>query len=151
MEMRLHNNYLWLEYMLAWKSQQWWPLPPLATAMDRWQQKAKINDHLLRMRVLAQVDAIPEPIRKPRPGLLPLLLEVTVPVEGLAKAKRASLDLVVVLDVSCGASASREMKNKRLGLLHQAMNFILKKLSYKDRLAIIHVDQSGDCAELQKV
>ncbi|CAD6264360.1 unnamed protein product [Miscanthus lutarioriparius] len=147
---RLYNNYLWLEYMLSWKSQQRWPLPPIATAMDRRQRQATTDDPLLRMRVLAQVNAIPEPIRKPRRGLLPVLVEVTVPVEGLAKAKRASLDLVVVLDVSCKASATREMKKKRLELLHQAMNFILKKLSYKDRLAIIHVDQSGDCAKLQK-
>ncbi|XP_066350375.1 uncharacterized protein [Miscanthus floridulus] len=148
---RLHNNYLWLEYMLSWKSQQRWPLPPIATAMDRRQQRATTDEPLLRMRVLAQVNAIPEPIQKPRRGLLPVLVEVTVPVEGLAKAKRASLDLVVVLDVSCEARANREMKKKRLELLQQAMNFILKKLSDKeDRLAIIHVDQSGDCAKLQK-
>lgn len=156
METRLHNDYLWLEHMLSWKSQQRWPLPPLAATddMDRQQRQGTTDEPLLRARVLAQVKDVPEPVQKHGPGpVLPVLVEVTVPVEGLAKAKRASLDLVVVLDVCRGASTGREMVNdKRLGLLYQAMNFILRKLSYKDRLAIIQVDQSGDYgAELQKV
>nr|XP_034598926.1 uncharacterized protein LOC117859854 isoform X2 [Setaria viridis] len=131
METRLHNNYLWLEYMLSWRSHQWWPLPPLT--MDKKQDSA--NDPLLKLRILAKVDGIQEPIGKNH-GCLPVLVQVTAPVEGLAKVKRTPLDLVAVLDVGCG---SRAMKKKRLQLLNKAMEFIMTKLTRNDRLAIVPV------------
>lgn len=35
MEQRLRNNNFWLEYMLSWRSHQWWPLPSLKQAALR--------------------------------------------------------------------------------------------------------------------
>jgi hypothetical protein len=133
--------------------------PVVATAATSHGQGAAVatttttnDDPILRMGVRAKIDAISEPVRKHGPAgeHVPVLVEVTVPMEGLAKVKRASLDLVLVLDVS-SSGASMETKNKRLVLLDQAMKFIRSKLSsYMDRLAIIQVE-SGDCVKLHKV
>ncbi|KAL6650241.1 hypothetical protein ACP70R_009166 [Stipagrostis hirtigluma subsp. patula] len=131
MEARLHNNYLWLEYMLSWRSHQWWPLPPLT--MDK--KTATIKDPLLQLKLLAKVDTVPEPIQNPQRSL-PVLVHIMVPVEGIAKEKRAPLDLVAVLEVSCGG---KETKMRRLMMLNKAMGLVMEKLNHNDRLAIIPV------------
>ncbi|CAM0884709.1 unnamed protein product [Alopecurus aequalis] len=137
METRLYNNYLWLEYMLSWQSHQQWqlPLPPLF--MD--QQPSAAGDHVLRTGVFA---AIPETFQKG--GLaspLAVLVRVVVPKSALAKVKRAPVDLIAVLDATCGCTEPTRIKK----LLVKATDVVMKKLGDKDGLAVIHV-QSADSA-----
>jgi hypothetical protein len=122
MEIRLYNNYMWPEYLLSWKSHQWWqlPLPPLF--MDKLDTD---DDPLLRLRVMAKVDDIP----KDKKGL-PVLVRVMAPEVGLAKAKRAPVDVVVVLD-------TEKKTKKKVELLIKAMEVIMDKLGHQDRIAII--------------
>jgi ribosomal protein S20 len=90
---------------------------------------------------LAKTDTVPAPIRKPELGL-PVLVHVMAPLlEELEEEKRRlPLDLVAVLDVRCGGNKTMERKLK---VLNKAMGFIMKRLSHKDRLAIIPVRSTG--------
>ncbi|XP_047084083.1 uncharacterized protein LOC124695262 [Lolium rigidum] len=127
METRLYNNYMWPEYLLSWKSHQWWqlPLPPLF--MDKLDTE---DDPLLRLRITANVDDIP----RHKKGL-PVLVQVMAPEVGLAKAKRAPVDVVALLDTEKKTKKKRE-------LLIKAMEVIMDKLGHQDRIAIIPV-QTG--------
>ncbi|VAI41030.1 unnamed protein product [Triticum turgidum subsp. durum] len=145
MEIRLYNNYLWLEYMLSWKSHQWWQLPLPLMFME---------DPFLRLRIYAKVDnasTVPAAAEHPRAGL-PVLLRIVAPAAGLAKAKRYPVDLVAVLDVSDEAGhqtdddekveEEEEKTRRRMGQLKEAMKLVMDKLSHKDRLAIVPVQSS---------
>jgi hypothetical protein len=93
---------------------------------------------LLRLQVMAKVESIPVPTSKgddeqKADGRIPVLVHVMAPVEGLAKEKRAPIDLVTVIDISC----EEETMNKRLDLLNKAMEFLFQKIGHIDRLAII--------------
>ncbi|KAM3317935.1 hypothetical protein ACQJBY_035580 [Aegilops geniculata] len=145
MEIRLYNNYLWLEYMLSWKSHQWWQLPLPLMFME---------DPFLRLRIYAKVDnasTVPAAAEHPRAGL-PVLLRIVAPAAGLAKAKRYPVDLVAVLDVSDEAGhqtdddekveEEEEKTRRRMGQLTEAMKLVMDKLSHKDRLAIVPVQSS---------
>uniref|UniRef100_A0ACD5XNH1 Uncharacterized protein n=1 Tax=Avena sativa TaxID=4498 RepID=A0ACD5XNH1_AVESA len=122
MEIRLYNNYMWPEYLLSWKSHQWWqmPLPPLF--MDKLHTD---DDPLLRLSNTAKVDYVP----KHKKGF-PVLVRVVAPEVGLAKVKRAPVDVVAVLD-------TEEKTKKKLELLIKAMDVIMDKLGHQDRIAII--------------
>uniref|UniRef100_A0ACD5WZL3 Uncharacterized protein n=1 Tax=Avena sativa TaxID=4498 RepID=A0ACD5WZL3_AVESA len=122
MEIRLYNNYMWPEYLLSWKSHQWWqlPLPPLF--MDKLYTE---DDPLLRLRNTAMVDYVP----KNKKGF-PVLVRVVAPQVGLAKVKRAPVDVVVVLD-------TEKKTNKKLEMFIKAMDVIMDKLGHQDRIAII--------------
>ncbi|KAM0891711.1 hypothetical protein ACQ4PT_026197 [Festuca glaucescens] len=126
METRLYNNYMWPEYLLSWKSHQWWqlPLPPLF--MDKLDTE---DDPLLRLRITANVDDIP----RHKKGL-PVLVHVMAPEVGLAKAKRAPVDVVALLDTEKKTKKKRE-------LLIKAMEVIMDKLGHQDRIAIIPVQE----------
>jgi hypothetical protein len=91
---------------------------------------------------MAKADGIPVPISK---GLVAVLVHVMAPVEGLAKEKRAPIDLVTVIDISC----EKETMNKRLDLLNKAMEFLFQKLGHIDRLAIICGQQSAQAEQAQ--
>jgi hypothetical protein len=91
---------------------------------------------------MAKADGIPVPINK---GLVAVLVHVMAPVEGLAKEKRAPIDLVTVIDISC----KKETMNKRLDLLNRAMEFLFQKLGHIDRLAIICGQQSAHAEPAQ--
>uniref|UniRef100_A0ACD5TX70 Uncharacterized protein n=1 Tax=Avena sativa TaxID=4498 RepID=A0ACD5TX70_AVESA len=129
MEIRLYNNYMWPEYLLSWKSHQWWqmPLPPLF--MDKLHTD---DDPLLRLSNTAKVDYVP----KHKKGL-PVLVRVVAPEVGLAKVKRAPVDVVAVLD-------TEKKTKKKLELLIKAMDVIMDKLGHQDRIAIIIPFQTAD-------
>uniref|UniRef100_J3MI92 VWFA domain-containing protein n=1 Tax=Oryza brachyantha TaxID=4533 RepID=J3MI92_ORYBR len=136
METRLHNNYLWLEYLHSWWSHQWWQLPLQPRFMEKHQPEEAadyMDDPLVQLRiVLAKADAVPEEVRQPAGDLLPVLIHVKAPVAGLAKKKRAPVDMVAVLDIS-----SYEARETRLDLLNTAMGYVMERLSHYDRLALI--------------
>ncbi|XP_044410307.1 uncharacterized protein [Triticum aestivum] len=129
MEIRLYNNYLWLEYMLSWRSHQWWQLPLPRMFME---------DPFVRLTVVsAKVDDASTCTTHRRP----VLLRIVAPEAGLAKAKRHPVHLVAVLDVrdEAGDGTNDKAKERRMEQLTEAMMLVMDKLSHKDRLAIIPV------------
>ncbi|KAM0908982.1 hypothetical protein ACQ4PT_015064 [Festuca glaucescens] len=128
MQTRLHSNYFWLEYMLSWQSHQRWqlPLPPLF--MDK---RATQVDPPLQLAIFPKHRANPWANEYTVPRQLKVVVRVAAP--GL---KRCPVDLIAVLDTSCGA---KEKTQKRLRLLVKATELVMTKLDHKDRLAIMHV------------
>lgn len=94
------------------------------------------NGHhsLLQLKILAKVDAIPLSIQKPRRGL-PILVHIVVPPLEELEEERCPIDLVVVVDVRNGDNV---MNEKTLNLIHKALEFVMEKLTDRDRLAILH-------------
>ncbi|EMS48735.1 hypothetical protein TRIUR3_11114 [Triticum urartu] len=138
MEIRLYNNYLWLEYMLSWRSHQWWQLPLPRMFME---------DPFVRLTVSATVDDASTTHRRP------VLLRIVAPEAGLAKAKRYPVHLVAVLDVSDEAGhgtndkqVEEEKTRRRMAQLAEAMKLVMDKLSHKDRLAIVPVQSHSSAA-----
>uniref|UniRef100_A0ACD5TR25 Uncharacterized protein n=1 Tax=Avena sativa TaxID=4498 RepID=A0ACD5TR25_AVESA len=141
MQLRLHNNYFWLEYMLSWQSHQLWqlPLPPLF--MDK--RATQVDDPPLQLAIFPKDRATPWGNEYTVPRQLKVAVRVTAP--GL---KRCPVDLIAVLDASCACAAGGEKAQKRLRLLVEATELVMTKLhDHMDRLAIMHVNQP-DAASL---
>ena len=83
----------------------------------------------MQLKAYAKVDAISSSTK--RHSGLPVLLRVVMPP---VMSERAPIDLVVVLDISCGAGLPLAY---RMALLQRAMELVIEKLSSQDRLAIV--------------
>lgn len=83
----------------------------------------------VQLSTFPRVDAIPRRECHPR---LPVLVRVAVPATA---ARRAPVDLVTLLDISCGGGGGAPAR--RLDLLRKAMDLVIGKLGADDRLAIV--------------
>lgn len=92
---------------------------------------AMANDKVMQLSTFPRVDAIP---RRESHARLPVLVRVTVPPAAAAE-RRAPVDLVTVLDISCGGGGAAAAK--RLELIRKAMDLVIGKLGADDRLAIV--------------
>ncbi|KAL6841094.1 hypothetical protein ACP4OV_029063 [Aristida adscensionis] len=113
MEIRLYNSYYWLEYMLTWQSHKrcQLPLPHL------FMYNQSMDEPLIPLiKILGKVPRI----ITGNQTHVPLLVQLMTPEAGLAKVKRASVDLVAVLDISYGAQEIERKTQKRLNLLLKA-------------------------------
>ncbi|KAL6650335.1 hypothetical protein ACP70R_009260 [Stipagrostis hirtigluma subsp. patula] len=108
MEIRLYDNYFWLEYMLSWLSHQRHQLPLPQLFMEN----QSMDDPLLPLKIRGTITGHQE--------RLPVRMQVKALEAGLAKVKRASIDLIVVLDGSYGAKEMEQKSQKRLQLLNRA-------------------------------
>jgi hypothetical protein len=132
MELRLYNNYYWLEYMLSWQSHQQCqqPLP------QPFMHNQSTNDPLLQLRILAKAQG---KITERQQGL-PVMVRVMASDAGLAMVERASIDLVLVIDASDPVK-EREMKTrKRLHLLSKASE--MEKEHNKVRNVVDELEES---------
>jgi hypothetical protein len=127
MQTRLHYNYFWLEYRLSWLSHQWWQLPLPPFFMDK---RAAQADPPLQLAIFPKGRATPWSNEYTVPRKLKVVVRVAAP--GL---NRCPVDLIAVLDASCGAV------EKKRRLLGKAMDLVTTKLHHKDRLAIIDVQE----------
>ncbi|EAZ11771.1 hypothetical protein OsJ_01640 [Oryza sativa Japonica Group] len=83
----------------------------------------------VQLSTFPRVDAIPRRECHPR---LPVLVRVAVPATA---ARRAPVDLVTLLDISCGGGGGAPAR--RLDLLRKAMDLVIGNLGADDRLAIV--------------
>ncbi|KAF0897389.1 hypothetical protein E2562_036778 [Oryza meyeriana var. granulata] len=83
----------------------------------------------VQLSAFPRVDAIP---RRECHARLPVLVRVTVPATAAA-VRRAPVDLVTLLDISCRGGAPA----RRLNLLRNAMDLVIERLGADDRLAIV--------------
>ncbi|CAL5028812.1 unnamed protein product [Urochloa decumbens] len=113
MEARLYNNYYWLEYMLSWQSHQKRQLPLPQPFMD----SQSTTDPLLQLRILAKADGYGLPEHQKG---LPVMVRVMAPETALAMVRRASVDLILVIDASYGAKEKQKKTQERLHLLAKA-------------------------------
>lgn len=111
MEVRLYNNYCWLEYMLSWHSHQQCQLPLPQPLMEN---KQSANNPLLQLRILAKLDLVQGTTQKGLP--VPVMVRVMAPEAGLAMVERASIDLIVVIDANYGLQEKKKTQ-ERLQLL----------------------------------
>uniref|UniRef100_A0A0E0MHQ8 VWFA domain-containing protein n=1 Tax=Oryza punctata TaxID=4537 RepID=A0A0E0MHQ8_ORYPU len=89
----------------------------------------------VQLSIFPRVDAIPRRECHPR---LPVLVRVAVPATAAAAARRAPVDLVTLLDISCGGGGGGGgAPARRLELLRKAMDIVIKRLGADDRLAIV--------------
>ncbi|KAL6650334.1 hypothetical protein ACP70R_009259 [Stipagrostis hirtigluma subsp. patula] len=109
MEIRLYNNYFWLEYMLSWLSHQRYQLPLPQLFMEN----QSMDDPLLQLKIRGTITGHQE--------RLPVRMQLKAPEAGLAKVKRASIDLIVVLDASYGAKQMEKKTQQRLKLVIKAL------------------------------
>ncbi|KAF0912226.1 hypothetical protein E2562_013179 [Oryza meyeriana var. granulata] len=135
MEIRLYNNYLWKEYMLSWLSHQRWqlPLPPLF--MD----KQATDERPVQLEIFAKLY---DDKHRQGDNRVPVVLRVKVPERGLAKLKTSSVDVIVVVDAGQRSGELESIAEDRLQLVRKAVDVIMDKLRYKDRLAILPVQLS---------
>uniref|UniRef100_K3YD24 VWFA domain-containing protein n=1 Tax=Setaria italica TaxID=4555 RepID=K3YD24_SETIT len=145
MELRLYNNYYWLEYMLSWQSHQLCQLPLPQPFMHNQSN----NDPLLQLRILAKAEG---KITEHQEGI-PVMVRVMASDAGLAMVERASVDLILVIDASYGVKEKEEKTRERVHLLikaeemeeehnkakNMAIKLVTDKLSVMDRLAIVPV------------
>ncbi|KAM0898416.1 hypothetical protein ACQ4PT_021961 [Festuca glaucescens] len=129
MQTRLHSNYFWLEYMLSWQSHQRWQLPLPWLFMDK--RDTQQVDPPLQLAIFPKDRATPWANEYTVPRQLKVVVRVAA--TGL---KHYPVDLILILDTSCGAE---EKTQKRLRLLVRATELVMMKLGQKDRLAIMHL------------
>uniref|UniRef100_A0A0E0MHQ7 VWFA domain-containing protein n=1 Tax=Oryza punctata TaxID=4537 RepID=A0A0E0MHQ7_ORYPU len=101
-------------------------------------------ENAVQVAAYAKVDAIDVSWPRSHPGSIPVLVRVVAPP---ATSGRAPIDLVAVLDVSCGGGLGPV---NRIDLLEKAMKLITGKLSKDDRLAIVPVQASTGAVATEK-
>ncbi|RCV32629.1 hypothetical protein SETIT_7G018200v2 [Setaria italica] len=132
MELRLYNNYYWLEYMLSWQSHQLCQLPLPQPFMHNQSN----NDPLLQLRILAKAEG---KITEHQEGI-PVMVRVMASDAGLAMVERASVDLILVIDASYGVKEKEEKTRERVHLLIKAEE--MEEEHNKAKNMVVELEQS---------
>uniref|UniRef100_A0A0D9XUT9 VWFA domain-containing protein n=1 Tax=Leersia perrieri TaxID=77586 RepID=A0A0D9XUT9_9ORYZ len=92
-----------------------------------------VSSDKVQLSIFPRVDTIPRRECHPR---LPVLVRVTAPATA-PPSRRAPVDLVALLDISCGGAGAGASTARRLEMLRKAMEHVIGCLGADDRLAIV--------------
>ncbi|CAL5035738.1 unnamed protein product [Urochloa decumbens] len=134
MQARLYNNYYWLEYMLSWQSHQKQQLPLPQPFMN----SQSTTDPLLQLRILAKADGNGTNTEDQKG--LPVMVRVMAPETALAMVRRASVDLILVIDASYGEKEKQKKTQERFHLLAKAQE--VQKQQDKAQNKVVQLEES---------